>query len=73
MSKDQKLALERIVGATEDLGRVQEEARVAINDAARARAGAISDALDVFSVKDLAGELGLSVQRVYRIVREFQE
>ena len=73
MSKDQKLALERIVGATEDLGRVQEEARVAINDAARARAGAISDALGVFSVKDLAGELGLSVQRVYRIVREFNE
>lgn len=73
MNAEQKAALDRIVEATAHLDEVQSVARVAINDAAKIRAGAISDALELFHAKDLAEELGLSVQRVYGLVRDLKQ
>lgn len=63
-------ALEAVKSRTAHLVRVQELAHIAIKDAGNLRARAVKDALQVFSAKELAAEMGVSVQRVYGLARE---
>lgn len=63
-------AIGRVREATDQLARVQELAQLSIKSAGMERARAFRDALSVMPAKDLATELGISVQRVYGLARE---
>lgn len=63
-------AMKLVALRTEQLERVQELASAAIAAAGKDRARAVKHAVSVTSVKEVAGELGVSVQRIYTLIRE---
>ena len=70
MTADRDSLIADVKSATRELERVQEEARRATNEAAQARGQAIARAVKEFGAQNVADALGLSVQRVYKLVRD---
>ena len=69
-NSEREEALRKIQEATEQLARTQDLANMAITAAGNNRARAIKNALHVLTPKELATELNVSVQRVYKLARE---
>jgi len=63
-------ALDRIREKSRELEDVQASATASIAAAGAARAQAVRDALMVILARELASEMGVSVQRVYQLARE---
>ena len=70
MAVDRDSLIAEVESATRELERVQDEARRATNEAARKRGQAIARAVKEIGAQNVADALGLSVQRVYKLVRD---
>lgn len=70
MTDGRDALIKDVEAATRELERVQDAARRATNEAARSRGQAIARAVEVMGAQNVADALELSVQRVYKLVRD---